>query len=153
MGSRPTRRIDRVIATVNEDADSSLYLVDPLRRLQTHYPGTASRCPTTAAPTRSRSITGMVLISASAPGTTGAEGAPQPSFPAVYRAMFDPQTRIADVWAAVRRRADLATVANTDAADFGQTVNSRRATDPDSSEDVPFLRAALRRRLHAHQPG
>ena len=75
--------LGRVIATVNEDAHSSVYLIDPAGGA-VHY--------RYSAPLASKGGTdaievdrGMILISASAPGTTGA-AAPQSTYPAVYRA-------------------------------------------------------------------
>jgi hypothetical protein len=126
-------QIHRVIATVNEDANSSVYLLNP-RGGKTHYQY-SEPLPHNGGTDAISIYRGMVLISASAPGTTGTESAPQPTFPAVYRTTFDPQTRIANVTPLFSDE-DLATVANTNAANFGQTVNLA-LTDPDSSEDVP----------------
>ena len=47
-----------VIATVNEDANSSLYVIDPGRATPVHYSYNEPLPITTAAPTRSRSTTG-----------------------------------------------------------------------------------------------
>ncbi len=126
-------QMDRVIATVNEDANSSVYLIDPDGGA-THY-RYSEPLPHNGGTDAISIYHGMVLISASAPGTTGTESAPQPTFPAVDQATFDRQTRIANV-TPLFYDADAATVANTDAADFGQTVNLA-LTDPDSNEVVP----------------
>jgi hypothetical protein len=126
-------QMDRVIATVNEDANSSVYLIDPYGG-KTHY-RYSEPLPHNGGTDAISIYDGMVLISASAPGTTGSEPAPQPTFPAVYETTFDPRTRIASV-SPLFYDEDLASVANTDAADFGQTVNLA-LTDPDSNEDVP----------------
>jgi hypothetical protein len=126
-------QMDRVIATVNEDANSSVYLIDPYGgRIHYQY---SEPLPHNGGTDAISILRGMVLISASAPGTTGTESAPQPTFPAVYEATFDPQTRIADVTPLFYDEAPAA-VANTNAADFGQTVNLA-LTDPDSNEVVP----------------
>ena len=77
----------------------------------------------------------MILISASAPGTTAAP-APQPYYPAVYRTTLDFRTRIATITPLFYDEA-LATVANTDADYF---FPQRLAlTDPDSNENVPLF--------------
>ena len=76
-----------LIATVNEDAHSSLYLIRP-GGAAVHY--TYARPLPSDGGTDAISVYhGLVLISASAPGTTGA-AAPQARYPAVYRATFDP---------------------------------------------------------------
>ncbi len=126
-------QIDRVIATVNEDANSSVYLIDPYGG-KTHYQYSEA-LPHNGGTDAISIYDGMVLISASAPGTTGSEPAPQPAFPAVYETTFDPRTRIASV-SPLFYDEDPATVANANAAGFGQTVNLA-LTDPDSNEDVP----------------
>jgi hypothetical protein len=127
-------QLDRVIATVNEDANSSVYLIDP-DGVATHYQY-SEPLPHNGGTDAISIYNGMVLISASAPGTTGTLSAPQPTFPAVYRATFDSQTRIATVKPLFDDE-DPATVANVDASDFGQPVNLA-LTDPDSNEDVPY---------------
>lgn len=83
----------RVIATVNEDAHSSVYTIAPWAA-----PAGQVRHYTFSAPLPSKGGTdaisvfhGLVLISASAPGTTGA-AAPQSSYPAVYQVTFHPVT-------------------------------------------------------------
>jgi hypothetical protein len=126
-------RLNRVIATVNEDANSSLYLVDP-------HGGATQYAYNEALPhnggTDAISIyNGMVLISASAPGTTGTQSAPQATFPAVYRATFDRHTHVATVTPLFYDE-DAATVATVGADNFGQSVDLA-LTDPDSNEDVP----------------
>ena len=126
-------QFDRVIATVNEDANSSVYLIDPYGA-KTHYQY-SEQLPHNGGTDAISIYDGKVLISASAPGTTGSEPAPQPTFPAVYETTFNPWTRIASVTPLFYDE-DLATVANTDASDFGRTVNLA-LTDPDSNEDVP----------------
>ena len=47
----------QVIATVNEDANSSVYTIDPCDRARSGTTTTTGRCRTRAAPTRSPSTT------------------------------------------------------------------------------------------------
>jgi hypothetical protein len=132
-GLTADRQMHRVIATVNEDANSSVYLINPAGG-KSHYQYSEA-LPHNGGTDAISIYRGMVLISASAPGTTGTEPAPQATFPAVYQTTFDPQTHIANVTPLFYDE-DLAAVANTNAANFGQTVNLA-LTDPDSNEDVP----------------
>jgi hypothetical protein len=123
----------RVIATVNEDANSSVYTIDPgaaPARQVRHY--------TYSAPLPSKGGTdaisifhGMVLVSASAPGTTGA-AAPQPGYPAVYQVAFQPRRLIAAIQPVFYDEAR-ATVANSGAGGMVRLA----LTDPDSNEVVP----------------
>jgi hypothetical protein len=77
---------------------------------------------------------GQVLISASAPGTTGAP-APQATYPAVYSVALDPNTQVATV-TPVFYDEDSATVANINSPQFEQS-SKLGLTDPDSNEVVP----------------
>jgi hypothetical protein len=121
-----------VIATVNEDANSSIYLIDRWGGAL-HY-SYSQPLPSDGGTDAITIHDGMVLISASAPGTTGA-AAPQPTYPAVYRVDFDDHTRIATITPLFFDEAT-ASVANTNSADFGRSV-SLGLTDPDSNENVP----------------
>jgi TusA-related sulfurtransferase len=122
----------KVIATVDEDAHSSVYLIDPTGAA-VHY--------RYSAPLASKGGTdaievyrGMILISASAPGTTGA-AAPQAAYPAVYRASFDAHAHVARLRPLFFDES-VATDVNTNSAQRGQRVHLA-LTDPDSNEDVP----------------
>lgn len=120
-----------LIATVNEDAHSSLYLIRP-GGAAVHY--TYARPLPSDGGTDAISVYhGLVLISASAPGTTGA-AAPQARYPAVYRATFDPAARTVRLRELFGDEAR-ANVANT-GAEHGESVRLA-LTDPDSNEDVP----------------
>jgi hypothetical protein len=126
--------LNAVIATVNEDANSSLYTITPSASSPvTHY---AYNEPLPhAGGTDAISIyRGQVFISASAPGTTGAP-APQPTYPAVYSVALDPNTQVATV-TPVFNDGDSATVANVNSRQFGQP-SQLGLTDPDSNEVVP----------------
>jgi len=123
----------RVIATVNEDANSSVYTIDPWAapaRQVYHYAYSAP-LPSKGGTDAISIFHGMVLVSASAPGTTGA-AAPQPGYPAVYQLTFQPRRLIAAIRPLFYDEAR-ATVANS-----GSGGQDRLAlTDPDSNEVVP----------------
>jgi hypothetical protein len=124
-----------VIATVNEDANSSLYTIRP-----GGLPGTRVRHYAYSKPlphfggTDAISIyQGAVLISASAPGTTG-KAAPQPGYPAVYVARFHPARHQVSMQPLFYDEAT-ARVANA-----GRSLGKRvrlALVDPDSNEVVP----------------
>ena len=123
-----------LIATVNEDANSSIYTIAPFApagdQVQ-HY--TYNEALPHLGGTDAISIYhGQVLVSASAPGTTGT---PVTS-PAVYSVSFDPSTSIATV-TPYFNDTDPAAAANVGPT-LGQ-VAPLALTDPDSSEVVPFL--------------
>ena len=80
---------------------------------------------------------GMILISASAPGTVGA-AAPNAAYPAVYRVTLQGRDRLAVVHPLFYDEA-AATVANSGAG-AGKTVHLA-LTDPDSNEVVPVSAA------------
>lgn len=122
-----------VYATVNEDANSSLYTINPWSGSVTHY-SYNEPLPHNGGTDAISFYDGTTLISASAPGTTGA-GAPQASYPAVYEAWLNPETQIATVKPLFYDEAN-ATLANV-GPDLGSTT-PLGLTDPDSNEDVPF---------------
>jgi hypothetical protein len=124
-----------LIATVNEDAHSSVYTITPgapsaAQVLHYQYSKPLPHNGGTDAISVSH---GQVLISASAPGTTGA-AAPQPTYPAVYSVTFDRDTRVATVSALFYDEAPAA-VANRGTGHG--TVTRLALTDPDSNEIVP----------------
>jgi hypothetical protein len=131
----PARHL--VIATVNEDANSSISTITPgapAGAQVVHYRYNHNPLPHNGGTDAISIYHGLVLISASAPGTVGAP-APQPTYPAVYAATFNRATRVATVTPVYYDEAP-ATVANTNNADFGQVVKLG-LTDPDSNEVVP----------------
>ncbi len=125
-----------VIATVNEDANSSLYTITPgpgggiVRHYSYNEP-----LPHHGGTDAISVYDGQILISASAPGTTGKLKAPQPTFPAVYSVSLDPSNSIATVTPFFYDE-DPAAVANVGTRQTGQTVKLA-LTDPDSNEVVP----------------
>jgi hypothetical protein len=124
-----------VIATVNEDAHSSIYTVTPgaARGRQVQHYRYAKPLPHHGGTDAISVDHGRVLISASAPGTTG-PAAPQRSYPAVYLATFDRADHAVQVSALFSDEAR-ALVANRGARP-GQTTRLA-LVDPDSNEIVP----------------
>jgi hypothetical protein len=137
-GLTADRQAGRLIATVNEDANSSLYIIDPSPGTLQHYTYDQSPLPHNGG-TDSIAVYGnLILISASAPGTPSTANqnppaAPQPQYPAVYAVVLDPETSVASV-SPLFFGESTATAAN--GSDQGQTV-TLGLTDPDSSEIVP----------------
>jgi hypothetical protein len=126
-------QLGSVIATVNEDANSSLYLIDPDGGV-THFNYNSDPLPSNGGTDAITIYHGLVLISASAPGTTGA-GAPQPTYPAVYEAAFDFGNGVVTLTPLFFDE-DQATLANVNTPGFGMP-QKLGLTDPDSSERVP----------------
>jgi hypothetical protein len=123
----------RVIATVNEDAHSSVYTIDPWASpaRQVHHYAYSKPLPSKGGSDAISVFHGLVLISASAPGTTGT-AAPQPGYPAAYQVTFHPRRLIAQI------RPVFYDEARATAVNAGQHARVRLAlTDPDSNEVVP----------------
>ena len=122
-----------LIATVNEDANSSIYTIAPFAPASDqvrHY--TYNETLPHLGGTDAISVyQGQVLVSASAPGTTGT---PVTS-PAVYSVSLDSSTLAASL-TPYFNDTDTAIVANTGST-LGQAA-PLALTDPDSSEVVPF---------------
>jgi hypothetical protein len=119
----------RVIATVNEDGNSSLYVITPGSHsaVQYHYPPLPSNGGTDAVSVWH----GMLLTSASAPGTTG-KAAPQASYPAVYVVSLNAGTHTATV------RGLFEDEASAKRANAGASGSTHLAlVDPDSNAVVP----------------
>ena len=121
-----------VIATVNEDLHSSLYTISPWAGAVTHY-SYNKPLPHNGGTDAISVDQGQILISASAPGTTGA-AAPNAKYPAVYTVTLDASTRIADVSPLYY---DEAPARQANGAKAGKTADLA-LTDPDSSEVVPW---------------
>jgi hypothetical protein len=126
MGANPAT--GQVIATVNEDANSSLYTVSG--GTVTHYSYTPSKLPHLGGTDAVTVFHGKILISASSPGTTGKAPA---SAPAVYAVTLNAGTKTAAV--APFFAAD-ATATGVNAPNAGKTV-TLALTDPDSNNAVP----------------
>jgi len=121
----------QVIATVNEDLNSSLYSINPWSGHVTHY-WYSRPLPHHGGTDAISFYNGQMLISASAPGTTGA-AAPNPAYPAVYSVTLDQAAHKA-FFHALFYDESKATAAN--GPHFGKTVKLA-LTDPDSNEVVP----------------
>jgi hypothetical protein len=129
-------RAGDVIATVNEDGNSSLYTITPGASPSdqiVHY-SYDEPLPHNGGTDAISIYHGQILISASAPGATGAS-APQPAYPAVYSVRLDPTTAVATV-SPLFFDESVARVANIGDPSFGQPV-ALALTDPDSNEVVP----------------
>jgi hypothetical protein len=121
----------RVIATINEDANSSLYLINP-GGAATHFRYSrplASKGGTDAISIYHR----RVLISGSAPGTTGA-APPRPTYPAVYSAKFNAADHVVTMTPMFYDESS-ATIANVGHS-HGKRVRLA-LVDADSNEVVP----------------
>ena len=124
-----------VIATVNEDANSSLYAITPGWGGGVQHYAYNEPLPHNGGTDAISVMDGRLYISASAPGTTCPLPAPQPTFPAVYTVALDRSDSIATVTPLFYDE-DPATVANVGTPESGQTVRLA-LTDPDSNEIVP----------------
>lgn len=122
----------QLIATVNEDANSSVYLIDPGARRAVHY-RYRNPLPSRGGTDAISVYQGAILVSASAPGTTG-DAAPRASYPAVYRAVFNAKASTVTLRGLFSDEAK-ATVANTGGS-AGRRVRLA-LTDPDSNSVVP----------------
>lgn len=132
----------KVIATVNEDANSSLYTIDPgaWRGGQVQHYSYNEPLPHHGGTDAISVYHGQLLISASAPGTTGA-AAPNPAYPAVYTVSLSKRSHVAIVHPLFSGDA-VATSANVGAG-AGKVVRLA-LTDPDSSEIVPQVASRFR---------
>jgi hypothetical protein len=118
----------QVIATVNEDLNSSLYTVSG--GTVTHYTYSPSKLPHLGGTDAVVAYQGKILISASSPGTVGK---PPASAPAVYAVTLNTGTKTAAV---APFFADNATATGVNAPNAGKQV-TLALTDPDSNEIVP----------------
>jgi hypothetical protein len=121
-----------LIATVNEDLNSSLYTIRPHTGTLTHY-SYNKPLPHNGGTDAISVDQGQILISASAPGTTGA-AAPNAKYPAVYTVTLNSRSKIAEVSPLYY---DEAPALQANGAQAGKTIGLA-LTDPDSSEVVPW---------------
>jgi hypothetical protein len=118
----------QIIATVNEDSKSSLYTISS--GTVTHYAYTPSPLPHLGGTDAVAVDKGKILISASAPGTSGKAPA---STPAVYAVTLNAGAKTAKV---APFFADNATGTGVSAPNAGKVV-TLALTDPDSNVVVP----------------
>ena len=132
--SQPSAGI--VIATVNEDANSSLYTIDPKAppAEQVRHYSYSQPLPSKGGTDAISVFHGLIIISASAPGTTGAPP-PQPTYPAAYIVTLDSTALVANIRPLYSDEAT-AIVANTNSPNDGKKIKLA-LTDPDSNEVVP----------------
>ena len=126
-----------VIATVDEDLNSALYVIEPgapPSTAVTRYAYNDDPLPHNGGTDAISIFHGAIFISASAPGTVG-PAAPQAGYPAVYSVTLNPGTKVAAVSPVFFDQAT-ATVANVNSPEFGKTTQLA-LTDPDSNEVVP----------------
>jgi hypothetical protein len=127
-----------VIATVNEDANSALYVIRPFApsaaKVVTRY-AYSGPLPHGGGTDAISIFNNQILISASAPGTSGLP-APQPTYPAVYLVTLNSNTQVAEI-APLFYDEDAASIANVNSAQFGKSTQLA-LTDPDSNEVVPL---------------
>lgn len=121
----------KVIVTVNEDANSSLFTISAASGHLTHY-AYNKPLPHKGGTDAISIYHGQILISASAPGTTGT--APKGA-PAVYVVSLNPWTKIATVRALFN---DNSTAKAVNGPHAGTNV-TLALTDPDSNEVVPHV--------------
>ena len=124
-----------VIATVNEDADSSLYTIEPRASSasQVQHFAYSEALAHNGGTDAISFFHGHILISASAPGTTGTVTAA--TSPAVYEVVLDWSTKVAAV-SPLFFDGSSAIVANVDNPRAGLST-TLALTDPDSNEVVP----------------
>ena len=125
----------QVIATVNEDGNSSVYIIAPGRpaRSQLAHYSYNEALPSNGGTDAISIYHGRVLLSASAPGTTG-QPAPQPGYPAAYSVRFSPASHRATITPLFSDEAPAVT------ANLGTghgTTGKLALVDPDSSAVVP----------------
>ena len=117
-----------VVATVNEDAHSSFYVITPGTAKAAHYMY-AKALPSKGGTDSVVDYQGTLIFSASAPGTTG-KAAPQASYPAAYEVTPNSATHKATVKGLFSDEATATSVNN------GKSVKLA-LVDPDSSAAVP----------------
>jgi hypothetical protein len=126
LGADPAAK--QIIATVNEDSKSSLYTISS--GTVTRYTYTPSPLPHLGGTDAVAVDNGKILVSASAPGTSGKAPA---SAPAVYAVTLDAGAKTAKV---APFFADNATATGVSAPNAGKMV-TLALTDPDSNVVVP----------------
>ena len=154
LGADPAT--NRLIATVNEDGNSSVYLIDPTAGSTPVHYRYSGKLPHGGGTDAISVNNGTVLITASAPDSK------VKSAPAVYRVGFDSSTHVATLHSVFTDVAK-ASVANTAQATSGK-ARRLALSDPDSSAIVPAFATRFagdyvldsqgdNEQIFAHNPG
>lgn len=154
LGADPAT--NRLIATVNEDGNSSVYLIDPTAGSAPVHYQYSGKLPHGGGTDAISVRNGTVLITASAPDSK------VKSAPAVYRVSFDSSTHVATVHEVFTDEAK-ASVANTNQSTSGK-ARQLALSDPDSSAIVPAFATRFAgdyvldsqgddQQIFAHNPG
>ena len=146
-GLTANRQTGLLVATVNEDANSSLYTIRPATGVLTHY-AYDKPLPHHGGTGAISFDHGLMLISAPAPGTAG-PAAPDPRYPAVYAVTLNKARHLA-YFSALFDDGSRATAVN--GPHSGHPVTLAR-TDPDSSEVVPGFEARFAGDFMVTSPG
>jgi hypothetical protein len=125
LGADPST--NQIIATVNEDGNSSVYTIDPTASSTPVHYTYSGTLPHGGGTDDIAVRNGTVLISASAPSAKNG--------PAVYAVTFNSGTHVASFHGVFADNAK-ATVANSNGSSSGK-AEKLALTDPDSSEIVP----------------
>jgi hypothetical protein len=125
--------IGKVLATINEDANSSMDAITVATGTVQHF-RYSEPLPHKGGTDAISIYRGQILVSASAPGTTG-KAAPQANYPAIYVTTLHPKTGIAQVRPLYY---DEATARAVNGPHKGKFVRLG-LTDPDSNEVVPAV--------------
>ena len=135
MGADPAT--GRIVVTVDEDANSSMSVLDPASGTLTSYRYAADPLPHNGGTDAVTFWNGDLVVSASAPGTIGGKqaAAPNGSYPAAYRVVLDSATHVAQL-SPLFFDEDSAAVANSGA---GKAPMALALTDPDSNAVVPAV--------------
>ena len=140
-----------LVATVNEDAGSSIYTISPAAATsaQVQHYRYNEPLPHLGGTDAVSVLDGKVIVSASAPGTTG-QPAPHPTYPAAYTVSFDSSAHVATVSPLFYDEAR-ATVANV--GPISGKVVRLALTDPDSNAVVPASALRFGGDFELNQPG
>jgi hypothetical protein len=152
----------QILATVNEDLNSSLFTIDPTSTTPVEYTYSPSPLPHSGG-TDSLSVShGQIFVAASAPGTApGSPPPPQPSYPAVYSLALDTASHVATATAIF---SDEATAVIANAGSTSGHTTTLGLTDPDSTAVVPLQAARFggdfvlgsqgdQQQIYVHGPG
>ncbi len=127
LGADPAN--NRLIGTLNEDGNSSLFTIDPSSSTPTSYTYSSSSLPHGGATDAVSVYNGQILLSASNPDTTSAS---YPNVPAVYEASLSGTTATL-----TQLYSDGATASVANTGPHQGKTQTLGLTDPDSNGVVP----------------